>query len=215
MADSLHRPARWFVGRYGVSTSTLKSWEKKGLIRALRSPGGKRLYDVASVSTALGDTARLTPQNSRRGVIYARVSSPKQRQAGDLERQVTALQEAYPNHDVIRDVGSGVNFKRKGMRALLDRCFQGVVSEVVVLHKDRLSRFATDLLEYILAKNGVKLVVHRPSNGGDEFGDLADDLLAITTHFVASHHGRRSAAHRRERQGQAAPEQEGEAQTNG
>lgn len=206
MTDTCHRPARWFVQRYGVAPSTLAGWERRNIVTALRFPGGKRLYDVASVARALDDSPVLSsePQQPRERVLYMRVSSAKQQHAGDLERQLKALQEAYPGHDrVIRDVGSGVNFKRKGLHALLERCFQGLVGEVVVLHKDRLSRFAADLLEYVLAKNGAKLVVHRPCADPDIFGDLADDLLAITTHFVASHNGRRAAQHRRERRSQA------------
>lgn len=215
MTDTVYRPTRWFVARYGVGASTLQAWETKGIVQALRSPGNKRLYDVASVARALHVDDRVACQPQQRAkqrILYVRVSSAKQQQAGDLDRQLQMLQEAYPQHDaVIRDVGSGVNFKRKGLHTLLERAFQGMVREVVVLHKDRLSRFAADLLEYILAKNGAKLVVHRPCGDGDAFGDLADDLLAITTHFVASHNGRRAAAHRQERR-ERAQEAQGQGQ---
>ncbi|MCW5672896.1 MAG: IS607 family transposase, partial [Hydrogenophaga sp.] len=150
------------------------------------------------------------------GIIYARVSSPKQR--ADLQRQVVALQEAYPQHQLIQDVGSGLNFKRKGLRALLERVNTGMVPQVVVMHRDRLARFATDLLEFVFQQHGTKLVLHCPreaaghGDDGDDatgYNELAEDLLAVTTVFVASHNGKRSAAHRRLRHAAASQEDQG------
>jgi hypothetical protein len=83
----------------------------------------------------------IVDEQRRRGIIYARVSFPKQRQAGKLDCKVEALQAACPSHDVSRDVGSGVNFKRRGLRTPLKRAFAGVVCEVVTPHKHRLSLF--------------------------------------------------------------------------
>ena len=65
----------------------------------------------------------------------------------DLQRQIQDLQEAYPQHIVLSDVGSGLNLKRKGPLSLLERVLLGVVQEVVVLHKDRLCRYGTELME--------------------------------------------------------------------
>ncbi|MGL6139325.1 MAG: recombinase family protein, partial [Planktothrix sp.] len=46
-------------------------------------------------------------------VCYCRVSSTKQRD--DLDRQVAYMQSIYPNAEIVRDIGSGLNFKRKGL----------------------------------------------------------------------------------------------------
>jgi len=195
MASDEFRPAKWFVARFGVSTHSLRLWEVNGTIKkkALRCPGGKRLYSVGAVLEALGDGAGdvLEPPPPKTNIAYARVSS-----AADLDRQVDLLREAFPNHKIVTDVGSGLNF---GLRSILDAAHRGLVGEVAVLHKDRLCRFAADLVEYVLGQAGVQLVVHCPSQDPDEFGDLADDFLAVTTFFVASHNGKRSAAHKRER----------------
>ena len=155
----------------------------------LRTPGGKRLYRVGGVAALLG----VADSNTiKRGYVYARVSSIKQRP--DLDRQITDLQQAYPQHVLVKDIASGVNFKRQGLRTLLERALAGMVSEVVVMHRDRLARLGYDLLEFIFSKVGVRLVVHSRDEGVEEERDLADDLLA-----VASHNGRRAAANRKRR----------------
>ncbi|MCP3661408.1 MAG: recombinase family protein [Gammaproteobacteria bacterium] len=91
-----------------------------------------------------------------------------------------------------QDIASGINFKGKGLRTILDRVHEGLVSGVVVMRKDRLSRFATDLLEHFFRKAGIKFVVHCANE------DLEGPTeLAITTVFVASNNGKRSAQNRR------------------
>lgn len=123
--------------------------------------------------------------------IYARVSSTKQRD--DLKRQIECLKKAYPGYDVISDIGSGINFKRKGLCTLLDKVIDGMVKEVVVMYRDRLARFGIDLLEFFFKKKGVKFVVHsRDEETIDDTQQLAEDLMAITTVFVAAHHGKRA-----------------------
>jgi predicted site-specific integrase-resolvase len=164
------------------------------------------LYCVASIEQRLG-VGRSEHIDSDEGVIYARVSSSKQR--GDLQRQIEELSKAYPGYRVISDVASGINFKRQGLRSLLDSVYRGNVKEVVVMHRDRLARFAIDLLEYIFKAQGTKLVVHRQNQDTlDSPQQLAEDLMAITTVFVASHHGKRAAEGRRRRKRQKEEKEE-------
>ena len=137
-----YKGAKWARQRYGVPASTLRSWANKGDLRCVRTPWGKRLYDTEQLRALLGDRE---DQGTRCNIIYARVSSSKQR--SDIQRQVDELTQAYPGHRVITDVASGINFKRPGLCALLDSIHWGNVQEVVVMHRDRLARFAIDLLE--------------------------------------------------------------------
>jgi putative resolvase len=67
--------------------------------------------------------------------------------------------DQYPGHTVVSDVGSGLNFKRKGLLSLLEQSERGLVQEIVVASKDRLCRFGFDLLAWIFERHGVKLVV--------------------------------------------------------
>ena len=182
-----------------------------------RSANGKRLYHMPSLRKLFAEDQRQAKESDRKGVIYARVSSSHQKEAGDLQRQVEDLQTSYPGHDIIRDVGSGLNFKRPGLQALLERVHSGTVSEVVVRHKDRLCRYGLELLEWIFKKAGTKLVVLSHEQEASSTKELADDLLAITTVFVARHNGQRSAENRRKRkadgcaQGEGIPDQSAEA----
>lgn len=155
-------------------------------------PGGKRLYSIEGVLSLLGKN----DESGKKSYIYARVSSDHQK--GDLERQIQDLKKAYPRHELIQDIGSGVNFKRKGLETLLERVLSGMVSEVVVMHRDRLARIGFELLEFIFEKTGTKLLVHCPTSNVGQ-GELAEDLLAVTTHFVASYNGRRAAENRKRR----------------
>jgi predicted site-specific integrase-resolvase len=112
--------------------------------------------------------------------IYARVSSKKQLE--DLHRQVEFLQSRKPeyvNYTVITDVGSGINFKRKGLKTILDTCLQGRINEVVIAHRDRLCRFGFELLQFIVERcNGRIIVIDNSTNQTTE-QLLADDLLSI------------------------------------
>ena len=160
---------------------------------------------MPSLRKLLGDSEGKEDKDNKKGVIYARVSSSHQKEAGDLKRQVEDLQESYPEYNVIKDVGSGLNFKRPGLQALLEQVYSGTVSEVVVRHKDRLCRYGLEILEFIFKKAGTKFVVLSNEQEKTSTKELADDLLAITTVFVARHNGQRSAENRRRRK----KEQEG------
>jgi len=189
---------------YKIHEKTLRSWAKKGTLRCLRYPTpdgteGKRLYDITHLRELLGDTTGTAEEKRTQRIAYTRVSSSAQKDA--LSRQIDELRTAYPDHEIVQDIGSGLNYKRKGFTAILDRVLEGLVKEVVVLHKDRLCRFGGELVESIFEKAGTKLVVHSESNsaGHTTEQELAEDLLAITTVFVARHNGMRGAANRRRR----------------
>ena len=197
----MYKPGAHFRAKYGLSAAALRGWAASGRLAHLRSPGGKRFYSVRGVAELLGDHNE-PGDTSKRAYVYARVSSAKQR--ADLDRQVVDLQEAYPGHTLIKDVASGINFKRPGLRALLERALAGLVSEIVVMHRDRLARFGFDLLDFVFAKAGARIVVHGRDEGATDERDLADDLLAVTALFVASHHGRRAAQNRKRRREEGA-----------
>jgi predicted site-specific integrase-resolvase len=145
----------------------------------VKNAAGQRLYDVQSYIHGAVPTAL---------ICYCRVSSAKQRD--DLERQIAFMRERYPTADIVKDIGSGLNFKRKGLRALLLRLLAGDKLTLVVAHRDRLARFGFDLIEYLVEQNGGELVVldqtvHSPTT------ELTQDLLTILTVFSCRMHGLR------------------------
>ncbi|KAJ3249738.1 hypothetical protein HK104_007574, partial [Borealophlyctis nickersoniae] len=128
----------------------------------------------------------------------------------------------YPSHHVITDIGSGINFKRSGLRTLLERSRRGLVKEIVLALRDRLCRFAFDLLSYIFKLNDTKIIVvfSDPEPSASSLQELSEDILAINTVFICRLQGRRAAEHRKLRKqkeastpgqqptGQAAEEEE-------
>lgn len=165
----------------GVSGWALRNWADTGKINSVRTPGGHRLYQLPELQPS-------KPVVEKRGIVYARVSSHKQQD--DLGRQIAFLATKYPGHLVVSDVASGINWKRKGLKTILDHADKGTVDEVVVASRDRLCRFAFDLLADVLARRGV-LVRVLDSDGVSEERELADDLLSIVQIFCCKRNGRR------------------------
>ena len=134
-------------------------------------------------------------QKQKEKVIYARVSSPAQR--GDLQRQSEDLHAKHPAHVLVTDIAFCINFQRRWLKTILDRAHRGDIDELVVAHKDRLCRFAFDLVRDVLAHSGCKLVVLGQANEPGGEAEFADDILAIADVFVAKRNGQRSAKTRK------------------
>ena len=220
---------------FGVGRRTLKKWAADGHIRYLRPGGsGQWLFDISSVATsanpvaagvatavvastgpttseAISTAAAGVPAKS--DVIYARVSTRKQ--TDDLERQIERLHAKHPGARVLRDVASGLNFKRKGLKTLLQLAFEGRLRHVHVAHKDRLCRFAYDLVEHILASHGATIVVDAQDEHSTAEQELAEDLLSVVTVFGARLYGKRSGQGRKGQKRKRAERQEGEEDAGG
>ena len=157
--------------KYAVCNSTLINWADGKKVRSLRFSGtGKRLYHIGDVEGVLGVKVdeRDKEQDSsshRRYVCNARVSSAKQAQ--DLERQAERLKEARPEHELVKEIGSGINWKRPKFLALVDAVMRREVSEIVASHRDRIARFAFDLVNHICGKHKCKT---RGSRSGRRIG---------------------------------------------
>lgn len=152
----------------GVSVATLRAWEKAGAIPCRRTSGNTRQYDVSAYTEKI----KIEPTT----ICYCRVSSPKQKE--DLQRQIAYVSAKYPGKELIKDVGSGINFKRKGLNTILERAMSGEQLEVVVAYKDRLARFGYDLIERVITRTGGRIVVlNEISLSPTE--ELTQDLLTI------------------------------------
>ena len=180
--------------RYKITSRTLLNWSYDGRIKFIRTTGGHRRYIIDD--TELGELRDLTELGKlrelrvRRKMCYCRVSTIGQKE--DLERQVEFFRLEYPNHEIITDIGSGLNFKRKGFNSILDFAIKGDVGEIVVTHRDRLCRFGFELVERIVTEHshGRIVVLNKKETSPQE--ELSNDLISIITVFSSRLYGLRS-----------------------
>lgn len=173
-------PLRKAVEFLGLHPNTLRKYADSGKIKSIKNEAGQRLFDVESYQRDSIDPAF---------ICYCRVSSTKQRD--DLKRQVCFMESQYPGAEIIQDIGSGLNFKRKGLQSLLVRLMRGDKLTIVVACRDRLCRFGFELFEFMAQQNGGGVVVLEQTVHCPET-DLTSDLLAILHVFSCRMHGLRS-----------------------
>ena len=174
----------------GVSISTLRRWEWEGKITSERTTGKHRRYDLAKLKP---ESFRLSP-DCRKTIAYARVSSRDQRK--DLERQKELL-ESYCaaqgwTYELMSDLGSGMNYYKKGLKRLLNEILAGKINRLVITHKDRLLRFGAELIFSICEAKEVEIVILNKGEEGKFEEELAKDVLEIITVFSARLYGSRS-----------------------
>ena len=125
--------------KLGVHSRTLYNWEEKGKIDTIRTPGGKRLYNVDKYIKEQTTNKIYNDDNEEEldklKIIYVRVSSAAQK--NDLERQKLYMQKRYPKHLLIEDIGSGLNFNRRGLSRFIKNAISGQLGLLVVLYKYR------------------------------------------------------------------------------
>jgi len=178
----------------GVSATTLRRWEAEGKLVPERTSGGQRRYRIESTGS------NREPRKQRATIAYARVSSHDQK--ADLARQKKVLEMFCASHgwtfEVIADLGSGMNYRKKGLKRLLDGIVDGRVGRLVLTHKDRLLRFGAELVFALCEARGVEVVIINQGDAPASFEeDLAKDVLELITVFSARLYGSRSRKNQR------------------
>lgn len=173
------------------SESTLRRWEEKGYIQSVRTKGGHRRYSADDLRRALGEPS---PRNIRITIAYCRVSSSGQKD--DLNRQVEVVsryceKQGY-RFKVITDVGSGLNYNKKGLDFILREVCLDHVDRIVVNYKDRLVRFGFDMIKTICDVHGTEIEIINETDEVSYEKELVDDVLSIITVFSAKLYGKRS-----------------------
>ena len=170
-----------------VHQRTLYQWDAKGKIKTIRTPGGKRLYDVSSFirekqcekygDNCVEDLDALDAEE-RLKICYARVSSVTQKDA--LERQKEELYRAYPEYQIIVDVGSGLDLNKPGIRKIITWAITGKIEELVVTYNDRLTRFCFELIHDLIKEysNG-KITVLNVDNDKTPQEEILEDVMQI------------------------------------
>ena len=181
----------------GTTPGQLRKWEANGeLLPARKTQGGTRYYAIADL---FGRSAAASPAASPAAaspeepltVCYARVSSHDQK--ADLDRQQAAL-EAYCatkgwRTRVIRDLGSGMNYRKKGLQELLELILHRRFERLVITHQDRLLRFGAELVFRLCELQGIEIVIVHQGEPPSFEEELAQDVLEIITVFSARLYG--------------------------
>jgi predicted site-specific integrase-resolvase len=191
----------------GVSVELLRYYANCGTVETERTVGGHRLVKRDSLVRALGlniDDPTEDTDAERSTVLYARVSTDKQRQEGNLTRQIERLEryaaENYPGQTsiTIGEVGSGLNHERRGFVRMIEMVLSGRVKRIVCEFADRISRNCRSLVYRLCERSGVEIVETRPTEGvtdeerqKTENEELAFELIAVTTCFCAKVNGKR------------------------
>ncbi len=175
----------------GVSIATLRRWCKNELFKIewIRTLGNHRRFSIKGIKEFLGIEKPL--EDSRLHIGYARVSSHDQKK--DLETQIQTIKGSLPeNHQIISDIGSGLNYNKSGFKKLEKLILSNKVASLTITYKDRLLRFGSDIIFDICKKLNVKVnVLFAPRDVPFE-QELAMDMITLATVFAARLYGKRS-----------------------
>jgi predicted site-specific integrase-resolvase len=150
--------------KWGVHYRTILEWATTGKIKYIILPSGARQYELP------------TPVPTNQKIIgYIRVSSHSQKDNLNTQRELLLSQ--FPNAEMVSEIASGLNFKRKKLWNIVELAIRGDVSTVVVTHKDRLTRFGFDFIQRVLERFNCKLVVLKQISTSPE-QELVQDILA-------------------------------------
>ena len=175
--------------RLGISPTTLRRWEASGKLIPERTQGNQRRYRLSQIEPA----THLRKQD-RKTLAYARVSSHDQKDDMEWQKRVLELYCAQQDwtFELISDLGSGVNYYKKGLKRLLNEILAGNVGRLVITHKDRLLRLGAELVFSICEAKQVEVVIVNKGEDATFEEDLATDVLEIITVFSARLYGSRS-----------------------
>ena len=187
-----------FAALFGVHPQTVRRWCRNGTLpESARTMGNHRRFPAPKPDKKLGKT-----------IGYVRVSSHDQKK--DLATQKAALAEKAASQDVsvdeiIEDIGSGMNYKKKGFLKLINLLLTGSISHLVIMHRDRLLRFGSELIFLICRAFGVKVTILEENPAKAPVEQLALDLVEIVTVFSAKLYGMRSGHNKKLQSTQLCP----------
>lgn len=186
----------------GVHIQTLYNWDKNNKIETIRTPGGHRLYNVEKYletqnlkktpeKNPIIDEPKIMSSNTKENLCYIRVSTIAQKD--DLLRQKEYMKKKYPDYEIIEDIGSGINFNRKGLRRVIKLAIDGKINKLVIAYKDRLTRFGFELIEDLIKgySNGEIIIDENIKKVKNVKEEMVEDVLQILNVYTAKMNGLR------------------------
>jgi predicted site-specific integrase-resolvase len=179
----------------GISGMTLLKLEKENKIEVIKTIGGHRKYNVQKyIDDNKKESEPIKGNNNKNSkkinICYIRVSTVGQK--SDLEHQREYMMKKYKNYEVIEDIGSGINFNRKGLRKIIKLGIEGKINKLVVAYKDRLTRFGFELIEDLLKEySNSEIIIENEKEEKEPKEELVDDVLQILNVYTAKMNGLR------------------------
>ena len=178
----------------GISALTLLKLEELNKIEVIKTIGGHRKYNVMKyIKENKKDSESKEKDNKlnnkeKLNLCYVRVSTNGQK--NDLEHQKKYMIKKYPNYEIIEDIGSGINFNRKGLRKIIKLGIEGKINKLIVAYKDRLTRFGFELIEDLIKEysNG-EIIIENEKDEKEPKDELVDDVLQILNVYTAKMNG--------------------------
>ena len=177
----------------GKSVKTLQRWDSQRVLKAFRTPTGRRYYTHTQYLQYIGEDIKSREDKEPIVYIYARVSSKNQKD--DLENQIEFLKQ-YANAkgmivaECLSDIGSGLNYNRRNWNKLIDLCVDKKVDKILIAHKDRFIRFGFDWFERFLKKNNTDIIIVNNDKLSPQ-EELVQDLISIIHVFSCRIYGLR------------------------
>ena len=168
-----------------IHYQTLNNMVKRNEIKFMKI-GSKKFYNVKEFLKNKG----VELEKKQISICYCRVSSQKQK--NDLKRQVEEMVKIYPNYEMITDIGSGLNFNRKGLQKIIKMAINGEIKELIIAYKDRLARIGYELIEMIIKQysNGEIIIINKKEEETPE-EEITKDIITIMNVYVAKINGLR------------------------
>lgn len=188
----------------GISPLTLIKLADNQKIEIIRTEGGQRKYNIDKYirenkinikPTNISSTTNKNniPANNivKVNICYIRVSTIAQK--NDLNRQRQYMTKKYPDYEIIEDIGSGINFNRKGLRKIINMAIEGKINKLIVAYKDRLTRFGFELIEDLVKNysNGEIIIINESDDKKEPKDELVEDVLQILNVYTAKMNGLR------------------------
>lgn len=166
----------------GIHYKTLYKLAENKEIESVKI-GQRQLYNVNKYLSKI----KIEKEN-KKNICFCRVSSSKQKE--DLERQIKFMKDKYPSYEIIKDIGSGINLNRDGLKKIIDLAISGEINELVIAYKDRLARFGYDMVERLIKdySNG-KIIVVNKDEEETSTEELTKDIVSIMNVYVAKING--------------------------
>ena len=184
-----------------VTPKTLRIWDKENKLKPILTSGGHRRYKESDIKAMMGYT-EISSEQHIICATYSRVSSQKQKNTGDLDRQSQRLSEYCAKHNlyveyIIKDCGSGLNDKRSGFIKLTDLVTNGKINKVIIEHRDRLTRFQYHFIERMYKVFGCEIIAVDDKKDVSDTDELTRDLIALLSSFSGKYYGKRSLDRRK------------------